>query len=89
MDGVRELIYDQPERPSDPYDGALLLNQIVREEARALDVPFVDLHEAFGEAYRVSQARFEYPCDGHWNERGHAVAARTIHEQLLVRESSP
>ena len=66
-----------------PVTGTLLLNRIARDEARALGVRFVDLHEAFAQAYREKPQRFEHPCDWHWNRQGHAVAAQAIRDGLL------
>jgi len=83
MDGVRQLIYDNPDGPFDRDSGALLLNRIVSEKAEALDIPFVDLHDVFADEYRATQENFEYRCDAHWNKRGHAAAAAAIYEQLM------
>jgi hypothetical protein len=46
----------------------------------------LDLDRWFFSDFRQFGERFEYPRDGHWNDRGHAIAARAIlSSRLLVR----
>ncbi len=42
----------------------------------------VDLEHHFRADYAVSRQRFDFPMDGHWNARGHAVAAAAVREAL-------
>ncbi len=45
--------------------------------ARDLDVPFIDLTGTFQERAASGQ-RYDFPCDPHWNEVGHAWAAEAL-----------
>ncbi len=50
------------------------------------DVTFevIDLDADFFTHYAEHAPRFEYPRDGHWNETGHAVAAKAVLASKLV-----
>lgn len=76
MDGIRSAIY------SDSTSAALNLNRMSAELARKHDIPFVDLHSAFGADWRANRKRFEHSADNHWNEYGHAVAARAVAQAM-------
>jgi hypothetical protein len=57
-------------------------------EQRALGRGYevLDLDRWFFADFRQFGERFEYPHDGHWNDRGHAIAARAIlSSRLLAR----
>jgi hypothetical protein len=77
MDGVRLAIYSG--RPSD----MLTLNRLAAELARRHGLPFVDLHDVFSADWAVNRRRFEYDSDYHWNEYGHAVAARAVAQEIM------
>jgi len=72
LDGLRAPIYSG--RPSE----LLALNRLCAELADRHGLPFVDLHAAFSADWSAHRRRFEYEADYHWNEYGHAVAARAI-----------
>jgi lysophospholipase L1-like esterase len=76
MDGVRAAIYSG--RPSD----ILALNRLCAELAARHGFPFVDLHAAFSADWNDHHKRFEFESDYHWNEYGHAVAARAIAQAM-------
>jgi hypothetical protein len=76
IDGVRFAIY-QGERSE-----VLLLNRLAGELAQKHGLTFLDLHSAFGADWAANHKRFEFQSDGHWNEHGHAVAARAVAEGL-------
>lgn len=76
MDGDRQAVYAN--RESAPF----ALNVMAGEMARRHAIPFVDLQSAFAADWRVSHQRFEHVSDNHWNERGHAVAARAIAQAI-------
>ena len=73
MDADRDAIYagDAAARP-------LALTAMTQELARAHDIAFLDLHAAFAADWRENHRRFEHASDAHWNQHGHAVAARAI-----------
>jgi hypothetical protein len=79
IDGVRAAIYSG--RPSD----ILVLNRLARELAAKHGLAFVDLHDAFSAEWAANRRRFEYEADYHWNEYGHAVAARAV-AQAMTRQ---
>ena len=79
MDANRGPIYAGAEvRP----EGASALNVLAREMAARHGLGFLDLTEAFTRAWQAEGARFEFASDGHWNERGHQVAADAIARAL-------
>jgi lysophospholipase L1-like esterase len=49
----------------------------LQQVSRELGIPLVDPRAAIGEAQRGWRPAY-YPEDGHWNEIGHAVAAREL-----------
>lgn len=76
MDGARNAIYE------DRDSHALELNRLVAAAAARHGVDLLDLHPRFAEAWAHDRRRFDFIHDGHWNARGHAVAARAIREWL-------
>lgn len=80
MDGVREAVYSG--RPRSEYAVAAL-NDIVAEETRDLDLPFVDLQRAFANDYREHGEIFEYDWDWHWNARANKLVGVTLADYLL------
>ena len=72
MDGVRAAIY------SDSTSQVLALNQLSAELARKHSLPFIDLHPVFRAEWGANHKRFEFDSDAHWNEHGHAIAARAV-----------
>jgi hypothetical protein len=82
MDGVRSIIYQDPGRNFDYSKGALRLNGMAKDVAAELGVPFIDLHPAFSAHFKAHGKRFEFVNDGHWNELGHRVAAKSILDKL-------
>ena len=76
MDGDRFAIYQGIDSP------ALMLNRLAAETAGRLGIPFVDLAPVFAADWGRAHRRFDFDADGHWNERGHAVAAAAIARAL-------
>jgi len=72
MDGARRAIY------SDSASQVLALNRLCADLAGEHGIPFIDLHTAFRADWSVNHRRFEFDSDSHWNEHGHAVAARAV-----------
>jgi len=79
IDGVRAVIYSG--RTSD----ILALNRLTAELAARHGLAFVDLHDAFAADWAVNHRRFEHDADYHWNEYGHAVAARAVAQAIAKR----
>ncbi|HSA67356.1 MAG TPA: hypothetical protein VLE24_06795 [Methyloceanibacter sp.] len=61
-----------------------LMRRAFRSKAESLGYEVIDLDSRFFEHYLAHAQRFEYPRDGHWNEIGHAVAARAVLASELV-----
>jgi hypothetical protein len=73
MDAPREAIYEG-RNPRDTK--AHRMNRIAADASADAGLTFVDLTGEFESDYRDQHARFEFPYDGHWNARAHALAAR-------------
>jgi lysophospholipase L1-like esterase len=79
MDAPRDAVYDgRDPRKTEAYR----MNRIAAEASAASGVQFIDLTTAFEEDYRDHHMRFEFAQDGHWNARGHAVAAEEVYQAL-------
>lgn len=75
MDGPREAIYEGKDpRTLDVYR----LNRIGQAAAERLELPFVDLTEAFVQDYARHGKRFEFATDNHWNAYGHDLVAHEV-----------
>jgi hypothetical protein len=85
IDGDRKAIYDGRAAPTD----RLRLNDIVKAVARQHRVPLLDLHGVFWHDYLEHGQKFNSTVDYHWNERGHAVAAKAIRQLLVSRGLIP
>jgi lysophospholipase L1-like esterase len=79
LDGVRAATYSG--RPSE----LMVLNRLCAELAGRHGLPFVDLHPAFSADWAAHHRRFEFEADYHWNEYGHAVAARAVAQEIAKR----
>jgi GDSL-like Lipase/Acylhydrolase family len=80
MDGVRGAIYERG------VSGALELNHLAAEVAASHGIEFIDLHPVFAADWVVWREHFEFTADGHWNRRGHRVAAEAV--QAWLRQSA-
>ena len=58
------------------YFGIMRKELLAQTEASGFEI--IDLQPIFNEYYKIHKMKFEFPTDGHWNERGHAVFAETI-----------
>lgn len=81
IDGVRQMIYS-PEEVSDQEADAIRINELCRRLGAERGVRVVDLQNAFARDFAERGQRFEYVHDGHWNERGHEVAAESLCQAL-------
>lgn len=61
-----------------------LIRRAFCSKAELLGYQVIDLDPRFFEHYAAHAQRFEYPHDGHWNEIGHAVAAKAVLEFELI-----
>lgn len=86
MDGNRNAIYAGEDIENST---ASALNRLAARTAAAHDIPFLDLHQAFAADWAAHGIRFEFARDSHWNERGHAIAAREIEAFIRSAEQPP
>jgi hypothetical protein len=62
------------------------MRKAFQQRALSRGYEVLDLDRWFFSDFRQFGERFEYPHDGHWNDRGHAIAARAIlSSRLLAR----
>jgi lysophospholipase L1-like esterase len=76
MDGDRHAIYRSADSP------ALALNRLAAATAARHRIRFLDLEPVFLANWQKEHRRFDFDADSHWNEHGHAVAARAIADEL-------
>jgi SGNH hydrolase-like domain, acetyltransferase AlgX len=55
------------------------------EVCRELSLPLVDPRAELRETESASRSGY-HPRDGHWNETGHAIAARVVAPQVIAQE---
>ena len=60
------------------------MRQAFCSKAASLGYEVIDLDPDFFRRYAAHAQRFEYAHDGHWNETGHAVAAKAVLAFKLV-----
>jgi lysophospholipase L1-like esterase len=85
MDAPREAIYEGHDpRTTEAYR----MNRIASEASAAAGLTFIDLTPAFERDYRDHHERFEFPHDGHWNRRGHGLAADEVYQALEASSTS-
>ena len=41
-------------------------------------VRLIDMKPIFQDDYKVNKVKFEFPTDGHWNERAHKLVAKAL-----------
>jgi len=82
VDAIRPELYDNAALAAArmTYFGRMRATLIAQAAARGF--PVVDMEPYFRAAYAADPRPFEYPNDGHWNPRGHAVAAAAVREAL-------
>lgn len=72
-DGDRAAIYRGQTKSTQ-----LALNHVAAKASKLQGIAFLDLHPVFLADWTSHGARFDFPSDYHWNERGHALAAAAI-----------
>lgn len=78
IDGIRPQLYEEEMIGSSltSYFGLMRTYLIAAAGTRGIET--LDLQPAFREDFERRRLRFEFPTDSHWNEQGHAVAAKEI-----------
>lgn len=85
LDGMRPHLYSSKrlaETRGSYYD---LMRRYFTGKAVGLGYRVVDMQPLFIQNFAANGKRFEYPQDGHWNGRGHGVAARAVRESGFLR----
>jgi hypothetical protein len=75
VDADRTAIYNS-DKGSESYFSEMRKSFMLR--ARALGFEVIDMKQVFVRDYSINQLRFEFPTDGHWNERAHLLAAEEL-----------
>lgn len=83
MDADRSAVYSGA---TDSFP--LALARTAGDAARRQGVLFLDLQAAFAADWAANRARFEFLSDGHWNEHGHAVAARAVAAAIRAAQAA-
>jgi hypothetical protein len=83
MDTVRAPIYDgvHPRTTT-----AFTYNKIVADVCIELALYCLDMTEYFWSDYQFNKRRFNSVIDGHWDEYGHEVVAKTLEAYLLKND---
>jgi hypothetical protein len=77
MDGVREAIYAG--RNPEEY-AVYALNKTAKDVAAKLELPFLDLQDAFAADYAKYAKPLEFSYDWHWNARANRIAGKALAE---------
>ena len=78
VDALRPELYSGEEDGSARDSYAAIMRNYFLGKARELGYPAIDMTVPFRQDYAEHGQRFEFPRDGHWNGRGHGVAARSV-----------
>lgn len=62
------------------------MRQIFQQRARSLGYEVIDPDPLFFSDFRQFGQRFEYPRDGHWNGRAHAIVASAVLSSRLLAQ---
>jgi hypothetical protein len=82
LDALRPAIYHEPDLPASRTSYFGLMRSKLMSEAAARGFVVVDTEGPMRADYAAHGQRFEFPTDGHWNARGHAVAAAAVRKAL-------
>ena len=74
LDADRQDIYNN--RITESYFQKM--REYTISKANTNGVRLIDLRIIFEDDYKVNKAKFEYPTDGHWNERAHKLIAQEL-----------
>ena len=76
------------------YTDAIVFDQVSRKQIEKLRDYFiakankqgykiVDMEKYYKDDFKKNHIRFEFPTDGHWNERGHKVVCEAVLQELF------
>jgi hypothetical protein len=78
VDALRPELYSVGKLESVKGSYANIMRNYFLGKARERGYPAIDMTEPFLKDYAIHGEQFEFPQDGHWNRRGHALAAQSI-----------
>jgi hypothetical protein len=81
-DAPRPAIYGRGWEEAQHLHPAYRLYGRFRDECARAGFRTVDLAPVFRRDHLLHQTRFEFPTDGHWNVRGHRLAAEALVESI-------
>ena len=82
VDAMRPQIYDNAALAAARTSYFGRMRRSLMTHARMHGFRVVDLEPRFREAYAAERHPFEFPNNGHWNVRGHMVAAEAVRKAL-------
>lgn len=78
VDGLRPHLYSREALAMAEGSFADRMRKFFIQSAQRHGYTTIDLSPIFIEEYSTHQQRFEFKRDGHWNDAGHAIAARAV-----------
>lgn len=82
IDGDRYSMCDDKE--TNYKDGIFSLSTYLENKCLKNNILFSNLDLVFRKDYKVNKKKFNYECDGHWNEYGHEIVAKEV--KRLINE---
>jgi hypothetical protein len=82
LDGDREAIYSGLDKRDINKPINILFDELGQSAKFIPNVDVIDLHNIFKGDYVSNNKKFNYDYDIHWNEHGHAVAARALTDKI-------
>ena len=82
VDGDREAIYSGLDKRDINKPVNILFDELGMSAKFIPNVDVIDLHNFFKSDYVSNNEKFNYDYDFHWNEHGHAIAARALTDKI-------
>lgn len=82
LDGDRQAIYSGIKERNENNAVSIIYGELADYARNIVNLDVIDLHTYFRNDFEEDRMKFEYEYDGHWNERGHSVAAHALIEKL-------
>lgn len=86
VDGLRPDLYTPEGQRAAASSYAGIMNAYFMDHARRAGFAVIDMQPIFLADYAVNHGRFEYPCDPHWNERGHFLFAKAVLDSGFLKD---
>lgn len=90
LDGMRPEIYSTASLTKAQSSYVAIMRRALLEKAQAAGFPILDMQPVFLGDFATNGQHFEWPgLDGHWNERGHALAAQEVAGTTVFKATFP